>query len=729
MRRRRFLGGSVAAGLFGLAGCSSDGTGISMESLSGSEPASDVELPWTQLPGPPGGPVTDVGISAADPDWLYATTRTAGMFVSSDGGARWINGLERMHHRNRVSVSPHDPQLAYAQERTPDGGRHWYDFNHPSRHRFPPTERVNDLVWDPFDEATMYAATAAGFYRSFDDGRTWERRPIMGRYEEVRYVDVHPDREGVVIVALPNEGVARSDDRGESWSLLPGSGRIPDQVFRGFGFGDPSAGEVYLAFNAFGVYRLLDGALTKLTENLVLPWWANQLRRSADGERIYFIGGRETEDGFDGWWDRRQLFVLDTASDRVTALELPDDPTAVATHPHDPSTLYFGGVQWVWESEDGGETWTPLSNDFFDRYLAAVGTNDDHPGTVIPGSICSTGLSVSHDDGESWAWKRSGLGPFHDGEFNEHYLMQIAAAGDRAYATTAAGLLVSEDNGETWSLIENEFSGIGPGRGDGDARHLHGLAVQPDDPDVVYVGTGMGDAGGVRDFFDDVAFLWKSEDGGAGWQQITDGFPTDRDTGIQDILVSSHDPDVVYVGTNAEDYLSFGRGPHAATGYGVYRSTEAGRRWERMRSPFRNVHALAEDAVDPSVLYASTPDGVYRSSDGGEGWERVLPHETKALLAHPSRADVVFAGTRRYPGYWDVLVTTDGGATWAEGNLTVRIGRRPDTRAYDATAIHSDYAMERGQLMWFAVDEPNSLLYAATQGAGLWRADTRLVES
>lgn len=724
MRRRQFLKATSVGGLSGIAGCPTDGTVPN----PAHETDGFIDLPWTQLPGPPGGPVTDIAVAEADPDWIYASTETAGMYVSSDRGSHWIQGLERMHHRGRVSVSPHDPEVAYGQERTSDGGRHWYDHNHPSRHRFPPVDGVLDLVWNPFDADTIYAATAEGFFRTVNDGRDWERRPLPGNDSAVTVIEAHPADAGVVFASVFSEGVAMSADRGQTWSLVPGSDALPDQRFRGLRIGDPATDDLYVALNAFGVYRLADGALNKLTDDLVIPWWTNQLQLTSDGSRLYFIGGQAADAGFEGWFDRRQLFELDTTTDGLSTVTLPDKPSAVATHPHDASTIYFGGHQWVWESTDAGETWTPLSNDFFDRYLATVGTNPSHPDTVMPGSICSTGLSVSHDRGETWEWKRSGLDPFHEGEFNEHYLMQIAANGDRAYATTAAGLLISEDNGDTWRLLENEFSGVGPGHGEGSAKHLHGLAVDPDNPNVVYVGTGLGDAGGPRDYFDDVAYIWKTEDGGDTWRRITDGFPTDRDTTIQDIIVSTNDPSVVYIGTNAEDYISGGKRDGAGSGLGVFKSKDAGGRWERLQTPFRNVHSLTQDAEVAQTIYASSPDGVYRSADGGTSWDRVLREETLALLAHPEEPDVIFAGTRTDRHYWDVFVSSNGGQTWASGNLTIQVGVKADDREYDAAEPHSDYATERGQIMWFSFDRSNSLLYAATQGTGLWRVDTSPVE-
>lgn len=715
MRRRKVLQAASTLAVTGVAGCVGSG---------GELQGRDVEFPWTRLPGPPGGPVLDVGVSAADPEWLYAATITAGIYASSDGGRSWIQGTESMHHRSDIWVSPHDPEVALTRvDSTTDGGRTWSTGRHGGDHScLPHVDEVFDLAFDRADERTRYAATNDGLYRTSDGPCSWSRvdsAPI-GNAGEVWRVAAHPEREGSVVAAAREEAVYRSDDGGESWSEVRGTDRISDNLPRYLEFADPDSEETYVAINGAGIYRLGGGGPLDITEDLgSLAFGGNPAARSVDGGALYFAARRMEASA-----ERGELFVYEPPTDEIRTVDTPEEPLTVTAHPRDPSTVFLGGRSWVYESRDGGESWSELSNGFVDRYLATVGTNDSRPGTVIAGSICSTGLSVSHDDGDEWFWKRSGLEPFHDGEFNEHYLMHVAANGDRVYATTAAGLLISEDNGETWRLLENEFSGEGTGDGEGGARHLHGLAVDPADPHVVYVGTGLGDAGSHRDYFDGESYIWKSEDGGRTWRQITDGYPVDRDTAIQDILVSAHDSSTVYVGTNAEDYIAGGTGDGTGVGIGAFRSNDGGSRWEKLQMPIQNVHSLTEDAADPNVLYASSPRGVYRSPDGGDDWEAVLPHETKALLAHPDQSGVVFAGTQKYPKYWDVLVTEDGGETWGEGNLTIQVGRGPADREFDGMDLHAGYRSDFGQIMWFSLDEATSYLYAATRGAGLWRSDT-----
>lgn len=755
MRRRRFLKTAPAVGVVGLAGCPANDSGS--ENTSESSPSKRIDLPWSQLPGPPGGPVTNISLSRADPDAMYAATRTAGIFASDDGGASWIQGFSGQHHRSRIWASPYEPQTAFTErEVTENGGRKWHHPEWSDLDRFAPVPapatslggptvgRVYNVEWDPFKERTIYASTPEGLYLTSNGGRSWERRSINGIELPPHFrgwdFAVHPNREGLIVAGVGNK-VAKSTDRGKNWSkfdLGEEHSHTENRFIRGVEFVDAGSDAIYLAIEEDGVYRLSNGTLTEVAPDLptlVFPQTDLPLILSADRQKLYFIAGRSDEMyPVRQWWDDRTLYVYDANSEAIDTLNLPVKPNAVTTHPTEDPTLFIGGNSWIHKTTDGGQTWNSLSNGFVDHYLATVAVNPSHPETVFPGSICSTGLSVSRDSGETFEWKRSGLNPWHQGDFSEHYIMQIAPVEERVYATTRAGLLISDDNGDSWQMLENRFSG--QGEWEQADTHLHGLAVHPEEPDVVYVGTGRGGVGSEdTDAFDGTK-IWKSTDGGHTWTERTAGFPTDAETTVHDIVVNPHDPDIVYAATNAADNTVYMVG---GEGVGLYRSQDGGHRWNELPTPFEHIHAVSVDATETELLYASTPTplnnvyfgGVYRSSDGGESWERILDHETHGLMAHPTEGGVLFSGSRKYRDNWEVLVSTDGGDTWAEGNLRIRASDSPfgPEKEYDARELHSDYwGSASGQIMWFALDRSKSLLYAATRGVGLWQADTSVLK-
>ncbi|HEX6198645.1 MAG TPA: glycosyl hydrolase, partial [Thermoanaerobaculia bacterium] len=176
--------------------------------------------------------------------------------------------------------------------------------------------------------------------------------------------------------------------------------------------------------------------------------------------------------------------------------------------------------------------------------------------------------------------------------------------------------------------------------------------------------------------------VWKTEDGGTTWENVSDGF---FGGSIGAVAVSEWDPNVVYVGTGEKTV----RG-NVSHGDGMWKSTDAGRTWthvglpESRHIPRVRIHPRNPDLVYAAVLghlFGPNPErGVFRSADGGASWEKVLfvDEETGAidLVMDPTNPRVLYASfwqVRRTPwslesggpgsGLWK---TTDGGDSWQE---------------------------------------------------------------
>ncbi len=179
--------------------------------------------------------------------------------------------------------------------------------------------------------------------------------------------------------------------------------------------------------------------------------------------------------------------------------------------------------------------------------------------------------------------------------------------------------------------------------------------------------------------------VWKSNDDGVTWHNITDGkFPSASDS-IGAIAVAPSNPKVLYVGTGESDI----RGDFI-TGDGVFKSTDAGKHWSY--AGLRDTHTISAIVVDPKnpdVVYASSmghvfkPNaerGVFKSVDGGKTWTKVLYVDAKTgaidLVMDPKNPDVLYAAmwqARRTPWSLDdggpgsgLYKSTDGGAHWTD---------------------------------------------------------------
>ncbi|MFY9549686.1 MAG: glycosyl hydrolase, partial [Thermoanaerobaculia bacterium] len=150
---------------------------------------------------------------------------------------------------------------------------------------------------------------------------------------------------------------------------------------------------------------------------------------------------------------------------------------------------------------------------------------------------------------------------------------------------------------------------LGPSRG-GRSTAVTGVPTQPH---TFYLGTSGG--------------LWKSEDAGTTWSNVSDGFFESSSIGA--VAVADSDPSVVYAGTGQACL----RG-NVAAGVGVYKSTDGGRTWAH--AGLRDAGQVAKIRIhpgNPDLVYVASvgnafgPNearGVFRSRDGGKSWEKVF---------------------------------------------------------------------------------------------------------
>ena len=220
-------------------------------------------------------------------------------------------------------------------------------------------------------------------------------------------------------------------------------------------------------------------------------------------------------------------------------------------------------------------------------------------------------------------------------------------------------------------LIPNslEWRCVGPFRG----GRVVAVAGDVSNPVVFYFGC----AGGV----------WKTNDGGMYWENVSDGFF--KTSAVGAIAVSESDPNVIYVGMG-ESSTAVPRLHWTSRADGMYRSTDAGRSWVNIGlADTRYIARIRIHPRNPDLVYAAVlghlegPDvrkGVFRSDDGGSTWERILFRSENAgsndLWMDPTNPRVIYAATwdsRR--SYWNsysggpdsrIYRSMDGGDTWTD---------------------------------------------------------------
>jgi len=196
------------------------------------------------------------------------------------------------------------------------------------------------------------------------------------------------------------------------------------------------------------------------------------------------------------------------------------------------------------------------------------------------------------------------------------------------------------------------------------------FAVDPRDRNVIYAGAA---SGGVI----------KSTDGGGSWTALFDDQPT---LSIGALAIDPVNPDILYVGTGE---ANAGGGSVTYGGFGVSKTTDGGSTWASVGlEDTRYIGRVVVDPSDPDrvfvaavgTLFSTNSDrGVYRTTDGGSTWEQVLAVSDSTgaidLIQNPNDTDVLYAamwerirrpGSRSYGGSTSgVYRTTDGGDSWS----------------------------------------------------------------
>ncbi|MGB5654959.1 MAG: hypothetical protein WBM56_14115, partial [Robiginitalea sp.] len=177
--------------------------------------------------------------------------------------------------------------------------------------------------------------------------------------------------------------------------------------------------------------------------------------------------------------------------------------------------------------------------------------------------------------------------------------------------------------------------------------------------------------------------VWKSEDYGAKWVNISDGYFKTPSIGA--IAVAQKDPNVLYVGTGSDGLRS-----NIIEGRGMYKSVDAGNSWlEIGLKDVGQIGAVRLHPEDFNTVYvaaigkafrANPERGLFKTTDGGKTWSRVLfiSEETgvsdveilhtnpNVLFAAAWKAvrkpwTIISGGTAREGGLYKSL---DGGKTW-----------------------------------------------------------------
>ncbi len=259
---------------------------------------------------------------------------------------------------------------------------------------------------------------------------------------------------------------------------------------------------------------------------------------------------------------------------------------------------------------------------------------------------------------------------------------------------------------------------IGPPRG----GRVVAVAGDPVDQATFYFG---GAAGGV----------WKTDDAGLYWRNVSDGFFNTSSVGA--LAVSDSDPNVIYAGTG-EACIRL----DVSYGDGVYKSTDRGNTWTHLGlEDTRHIGRIRIHPTNPDVAYVAAlghafgPNnrrGVFRTKNGGKSWEHVLFKSEDAgavdLSIDPSNPRILYAAiwqVRR--SFWNLenggpdsglYRSTDGGDTWTE------ITNNPGLPGGLKGRIGVAASPAKPGRVWATVDAEDCGVYRSDDGGDTWELMT-----
>ena len=241
------------------------------------------------------------------------------------------------------------------------------------------------------------------------------------------------------------------------------------------------------------------------------------------------------------------------------------------------------------------------------------------------------------------------------------------------------------------------------------AGRVSAVAIHPDDPDVIYAG---GAQGGV----------WKSTDAGDSWTPLTD---QECSLAMGHIAIDPEDPDIVYAGTGEQHFSG-----DSYYGCGVLRSLDGGDTWEQFgadvfvesrrgegRGGARIARVVIDRATagstDSTIVLAASTYGLYRSTNSGRDWERVVSGIATDVLAHPDEDSVFYAAVHGT----EVYRSTDTGESWEEASEGMSFS---NARRINLAISHSDPDILYASFQTGDAEGRGLRMYRTDDGAEEW---------
>lgn len=568
-----------------------------------------------------------------------------GVYRSDDGGKSWRNvGLKTSEHIGRIAIDPRDSNVVFVAAQGPlwspggerglyktiDGGKTWKAVITISENT-----GVTDVAIDPAIPDTVYAASwqrrrhfytlinggpESAIHRSTDGGNTWTRLRSglppgdIGRIG----LSISPADTNVVYATIEASGtlsgIFRSNDRGATWERT--SPTIAQGMYYGQIVADPkNVDRVYIPNVIFQVSDDAGRTQRALGERLkhvdnhgiwIDPNNTDYLLVGCDG------GVYESFDRGANWNFKANLPVaqfydvtVDTAVPFYNVYGGTQDNNSLGGPAKSRSTA--GVLNSDWFATNGGDGFQSRVDPLDPNIIYAESQNG---GLVRFDKRTGERVGIAPIEGKDIESQR----------YNWDSPLIISPHSNTRLYFAGHKLFKSDNRGDDWKVVSSDLSrGIdrntlpvmgkiwGP---DAIAKHqstalwgnASALSESPKKPGLIYIGTDDG-------------LIQITENDGQNWRKV------DKIAGIPEmsyvarIIASQHDASTVYALFNNHQNGDFK--PY------IVKSLDVGKTWTAIKAnlPDRgSLYAIAEDHINPNLLFVGTEFGAFFSVDGGGKW-------------------------------------------------------------------------------------------------------------
>lgn len=231
-------------------------------------------------------------------------------------------------------------------------------------------------------------------------------------------------------------------------------------------------------------------------------------------------------------------------------------------------------------------------------------------------------------------WAALGPAPIADGQTFTNFGTPVSgrvtaiALDPRYNGTTNQTVYIGAAQGGVWRSVDNGTHWT-PLMDDQPSLAVGAIAIDPTNPNVIYVGTGEGNRAGDTYYGQG---LLKTTDGGNTWTQIVGpisttapNIPSFINCSFMTIEIDPSNPQTLYAATNIglTSGASGGSGVVIIGNRGIWKSTDGGMNWRNLNPGNFTLDRTGTDVlIDPRrpqrVFAAILNVGIFRSEQGGE---------------------------------------------------------------------------------------------------------------